>query len=906
MNRTRSLALASCSIAAVLAASPAQTVMAQTTADTDTEFDEIVVTGIRSSLINSVGVKRNADTVVDAITAEDIGKFPDQNIAESLQRITGVTIDRSGGEGELVTVRGMGPEFNSILFNGRRLATTSGGRALKFDIMAPELISGAEVHKTQSAKLQEGSIGATVDIKTIKPFQFPGFKAVASAKGLYDGMTKKMKPQFSGLISNTFADDTFGVLASFSYYNRESRYDQANTARYYKTTDPLDGVDYGEVYFPRNYDQIAKTETRERVAGTLVLQYRPTENVDITLDGLYSRLDVKYREDVFPHWFTTSTIRNPVLDENNTVVKADFEGAAIEGLVRQSDARNEVYQIGGNVDWQVNDSWQAVFDVSYSKAEHDPKKGWSDVVIGRPGNYSYDRSSGDLTPTMTYYGVDESAPLTAGWASLQGTRVKDEVLEAKFDNTYELDDAGPLVEIGFGGHYSDRTLGETELETEYPLPWLYGDSANKVGIPTDLLFTYDSDGFLSGGTGSPTQSWTSFNSDDVFAFLTSDTAISQLSEEDQATVRDIIARNGGYLPVPSPSAYKVNEELKSLYVDFRFAGDLGDMPWNIVAGLRYVSATSTSIGQQRFLLDYINVDSTQPDSRVAIMSDDYRDIEVGHTYDDFLPSINAKLDLSDDLIARFAWSKSLTRPELDEMSPLTSFDNGEVGQLTGSGSNPLLRPYKSSNFDASLEWYYQEGSYFSIAGFHKDVDGYLSDEEVAESVTVPSGNYDLLITRPINLDSTKIKGLEIAVQHMFSSLPEPFDGLGVMANMTFVDSSSSTDPSSGEKLPLIGLSDSQNFILFYEKGPIQFRVAYNNRERFLRNKPRSNTDGFYVDDYYQLDVSASYDINDTFTIFAEGINVTNQLYIENAEFANQTLKVTENGPRYSIGVRAKF
>lgn len=175
-----------------------------------------------------------------------------------------------------------------------------------------------------------------------------------------------------------------------------------------------------------------------------------------------------------------------------------------------------------------------------------------------------------------------------------------------------------------------------------------------------------------------------------------------------------------------------------------------------------------------------------------------------------------------------------------------------------------------------------------------------------ETVTVASGTYDFLVSRPVNLDSTKIKGLEVAVQHMFTDLPEPFDGLGVMANMTFVDSSSSTDPTSGEKLPLIGLSDSQNFILFYEKGPLQFRAAYNKRNRFMRNKPRSNTDGFYVDDYYQLDVSASYDIDDNFTVFLEGINITNQLYIENAEFANQTLKVTENGPRYSIGIRAKF
>ncbi|WP_308910868.1 TonB-dependent receptor [Pseudokordiimonas caeni] len=879
-----------------------QAASAQDAGSDEPAFEEIVVTGLRASLINSVGVKRDADVVVDAITAEDIGKFPDQNVAESLQRITGVTIDRSGGEGQLLTVRGMGPEFNAVLLNGRTLATTSGGRAFNFDILASELINGAEVFKTQSAELQEGAIGATVNITTLKPLSFPGFQAVGSTKALYDGMTEKVRPQFSGLISNTFADDTFGVLASFSYYNRKSRYDQANTASYFKTTDDLDGVNYGEVYFPRNYDQIAQTEARERISGTLVLQYRPTDTLEVTVDGIYSRLDLDYRQDVLPHWFETGTIRNPVLDENNTVVKADFEGTFVETLVRQSSSRDDLLGGGLNVDWQVNDRWNMVVDVSKSRAESDPKQGYSDTVAGRPGDFSYDRSSGDLVPTITYAAFDENAPLTAGWASLQGTQIKDEVLEAKVDNSYEFSD-GLLSEIRFGGHYSDRTLGSTWGETEYPLPWIFGDNSTRVVLPMSLFRTYDSDGFLSGASGSPTQSWLTFNSDELFAFLTSEEALSQLDDPDP--IRELIARTGGFDMVADPAAYKVNEELMSLYADAHLEGELGSMPWSAVLGLRYVRTASTSIGRQVALVDLINVDPSKPNQVVAIESDDYVPVRVKNTYSDFLPSINAKLDIRDNLIGRLAWSKSLTRPELDQMSPLTSYSGGEIGQLTASGSNPLLMPYKSNNFDASLEWYYSEGSYVALAGFYKDVDGYLGTGEVKESVTVPSGTYEYEVSRPINLDSTKIKGLEIAVQHMFTSLPSPFDGIGITANMTFVDSSSSTDVP-GEKLPLIGLSNSQNLILFYEKGPLSFRIAYNNRDRFLQSKPRSNRDGHYVDDYYQVDVSASYAINDNFSIFLEGINVTNELYIKNAEFKNQTLEVTETGPRYTVGIRGKF
>ncbi|PHZ86698.1 TonB-dependent receptor [Paremcibacter congregatus] len=866
-------------------------------------MEEVVVTGMRNSLKKSIDYKKNSSTVVDAITAEDIGKFPDQNIAESLQRITGVTIDRSGGEGQLLTVRGMGPEFNSTLLNGRTLATTSGGRAFSFDIMASELVSGAEVHKTQSAYLQEGSIGATVNIKTLKPMDFPGFQAVGSVKGLYDGMTGKVKPQVSGLISDTFADDTFGVLASFSYYNRESRYDKANTA-YYRKYDSveIDGQTYSDIYFPRNYDQIAQTETRERLSGTLVLQYRPTDDVEITADALYSKLDVQYRQDVFPHWFTTGTAKNPVFDDNNTVVKADFEGTFVESLVRQSDAKNELIAGGFNVDWDVSENWKMIFDVSVSKAESDPKKGWSDTVIGRPGDFSYDRSAGDLVPTMGYSNFDESDPLTAGWGSLQGTRIEDEVLEAKFDNNYFIEDAGPLVKVGFGGMFSNRTLGSTYGETEYPLPWIFADNSSRIVLPTSMFHPYDADGFLSGASGSPTETWPTYDSDEFLNFLLSEEAISQL--DDPEPIRELIARTGGFTMIPDPAAYEVNEKVKALYVDVHLEGDVADMPWSVVAGLRYVETKSKSIGQQVALLDLIPAPTT-PGEVIAIRSDDYVPVEVKNTYHDFLPSLNAKLNMTDNVIARFAFSKSLTRPELDEMSPLTSYSGGSLDNLTGSGSNPKLSPYLSTNFDLSLEWYYSDASYVAVSGFHKDIDGYIGSSEVSETVVLTSGTYNYEISRPVNLHSTKIKGIEVAAQHMFTSLPSPFDGLGIMANATFLDSSSSTDVE-GEKLPLIGLSDSQNLILFYEKGPFQARIAYNNRDRFMQQKPLSYRDGHYVDDYHQIDITASYDIDDNFTVFFEGINITNELYITTAEYKNQIIEVIENGPRYSIGIRGKF
>lgn len=875
--------------------------LAQEAENDSRKLEVIQVSGIKSSLVRSMDLKQDAGNVVDAITAEDIGKFPDQNVAESLQRITGVTIDRSSGEGQLITVRGMGPEFNSVLLNGRTLATTSGGRAFSFDILASELINGAEVHKTQSAYLQEGSIGATVDISTMKPLENPGFQAVGSIKGMYDNLRDKTTPQFSGLISNTFDDERFGVLASFAYAKRESGYDQANTARYYKTEDEIDNQSYGEIYFPRNYDQIAYNETRERKSGSVVFQYKPVDKLTISIDSLYSKLDLEYREDVFPMWFIPENARNPVFDENNTLIKADFADSFIETLVRQSQSTDELKAFGLNIDWEVSDNLRSTFDLSKSKASSDPERGYSDVVAGRPGNFSYDRTSSDLIPTMTFQPFAENETLTAGWASLQGTEIEDEVLEARFNNSYFLEDAGPLVEIGFGALYSERTLGTTWGETEYPLPWTFADNSSRIVLPSSIFRRYEADGFLSEGSGAATEWWPTFNSDDVFDFLASEEAINQL--DDPSIVRDIFERKG-FDMVRDPTAYEVEEELTALYADLHFEGEIGDIFYSVITGLRYVETESRSDGQQVSLVNLLP-DPNKPDQVRAIESEDYSSISETHSYDNWLPSINTKFELTEDIIVRLAYSVSVTRPELDEMSPLKTYGGGPINELTGSASNPKLEPFESKNWDYGIEWYYDEGSYAAIAGFTKDVDGYLSTIDFDESVKVPSGTYDYVISRPDNLESAEIDGVELAVQHMFTSLPSPFDGLGIIANTTFVDSE--TSASEGEEiLPLIGLGDSSNLILFYEKNGFQSRLAYNIREHFMQDKPLSNTDPFYVDDYEQIDISASYDFNEYLTVFFEGINITNELYIKKAQYNNQILEVTENGARYAIGIRGSF
>ena len=866
------------------------------------EIEVITISGIHASMIKSMDIKRSSDGIVDSIVAEDIGKFPDQNVAESLQRITGVAIDREGGEGQLISVRGLGPEFNSVLVNGRTMATISGGRAFSFDTLASELISGAEVHKTQSAKLQEGSIGATINITTHRPLDIGEFKAVGSAKSTYDDMSGENNPSFSGLISNVFGDGKFGVLASIAISKRDSRYDQGMNAGYYadQTLSLEDGSTLENVYVPQNWDQIVKTETRERKSGNLILQYAPNENLTITADALISEYDVDYREDILAHWFEGSNIVAATIDDQRTVVALEMgRDSATDYLNRMSKKPTSTKAFGINVDWIINDTFSVNIDVSNSKAESLNGGKTTDTVAGFSNSYAWDSTTGSSVPSLSFSEDLSPSLVKANWMSAFGWDIEDEITEIKADATYIVD-KGALAKINFGAMSSDRTLARTRYYTHWSVNCAYCGYPEAVDIPDSMFELYDADGFLSGANADTTSSWLRFDSYEMFDFLSSDEAIK--NSGDPEFVGEAMA-NYGYEALRKPYSYEVNEKVTSVYADFYFEGELNDMPWGVVTGLRYVETKTKSIGASVKLLDLIEVNDSG--EYTAVESDDYEAISISESYDHLLPSINANIEVIEDVIARFAYSQSITRPTLTEMSPETGYGGGKASALTGWGGNPKLKPYESDNIDLSLEWYFDESSYASVAYFQKDISNFIEDGIYNEKVTVPSGTYDYKMTRPMNVNSADIDGFELAIQHRMTYLPAPFDGLGFQANMTVVDSTSSADTVENP-LSLPGLGDSQNAIIYYEKDAIQFRIAYNNRNEFMQETDGGYGHPVYVEDYAQVDISGSYDINENFTIFFEGINVTNEVTHKRGLFSNHILNITETGARYAIGIRGSL
>ncbi|NQY87271.1 MAG: TonB-dependent receptor [Colwellia sp.] len=927
-------------------------------AETETQETEIIeVRGIRGALGRAMDAKREAGGVVDSISAEDIGKFPDTNLAESLQRITGVSIDRSGGEGQLITVRGFGPQFNTVLVNGRQMASENQSRAFSFDTISSDLVKSLDVHKTSTATMQSGGIGSTVNISTARPFAISGFKFAGSVKGVYDENSEETTPQVSALISNTFNEDSLGVLFAFSHQERKTRLNQAQTDGWLENVgvpnpQTESGQAYtGNIFSPRNYDHKVTTEERTRTNANLVIQYAPTDNLIITADALYSDFDVETNTTSYGHWFTAPNIEGfgdaagATVDANGTVIDLYQEvGLATDMHAKKFDRLTESSALGLNFDWDVNDNFNMTFDISHSSAERAANNGRGDQLslIGYANQVRY-QIDGNILPYASEF-ASANAAIYSGQQEIDGVAyldpshvdyqpgagvadhldaansrahvmlrrgwaVEDTVDQFRWDSTWLDDGDSGLVAVKFGAMYSSetKTLDRWDNEGEgiHCAFCGYPDEPNMEAF-SQYVFDAGSDflGDVSGSGRMPT-SWLAHDGEANFAFLE---AYSAANGNDISF--DAVKRN---------KSFEITEETVSLYVEFDFETELAGMPLSATTGFRYEATDVDIDGTDEPVTELNILDRTEmlPSYGAA------ESISTSTDYEALLPSLSLKLEINDDLVARFAASQTITRPTLDSLSPVTVIGTTrQGGNLTSSSGNAELKPFTSDNVDLSLEWYYADASYISAGYFRKNVANFiintteditfaladgslLTDPSTGNDVDNPDAADTTAVftnTFPNNSESAIVDGWEIALQHTFDS------GFGIIANATLVGSDAELDPSDiTQVFALTGLSDSYNLIGFYENGPLQVRLAYNWRDSFVQLLTQSNGDGVtIVEDYAQVDASGSYDINDNITIFFEGINLTEEYVHKRGRFANQLLLVEDSGRRFAFGVRGNF
>ncbi len=716
----------------------------------------IVITGsIRSALESSLDLKRNAQGVVDGISAEDIGKFPDTNLAESLQRISGVSIDRSIGEGSRVTVRGVGPEFNAVLLNGRQMPASSiadtgasNSRAFDFGNLASEAIAGIEVYKTSRASSPTGGIGATINIKTARPLDRPGQHGSLGIKGVVDSsndrLPESMKgdrttPELSGIYSNTFADGKFGVAVSASYQERDLGYNQAavgggwivsrgdagalgnaNNARPEDITNRPDPTDLYSL--PQNLIYSVNGVQRQRTNGQLTLQYAPMKNLTATLDYTYSELKLQNRRNELSAWFnfgpsssawTDGPIASPqfyseTLGPGTSPLRRGLADLAMAG----SDyaTRNENKSTGLNLAWKVSNSLRLEFDAHSSSAES-----------GADSPYGSNNSLGTASFNRATTAVDFTDDFPV--LSIYNSDINPELMKAtgsSFRNSYMLSEVDQV-----------QTKGEFKLEDGSKLD--FGLSLNKVKNRSAFANVQQDDwgGGQSDAGDFPDNIWKAEQIRPYFEQISGSgnpALYNQFFVWDFKTVRDLAAAARGdqalFLPTNEFSTdRRVEEESQSAFLQYVRDFEVMAMPLRAAVGVRY---EKTKVISSALVPVATGIKWTAPNEYPLVFAGSPGFTTLTGDYQHFLPSIDIDVDVTDNMKFRASYGESIGRPgwgDIQGGQTLTALARVDGG--TGQQGNPALKPLKSKNFDLSFEWYYAKGSYAAVGYFRKAIDNYI-------------------------------------------------------------------------------------------------------------------------------------------------------------------------------------
>ena len=899
--------------------------------------DDIVVTGIRSSLRSSVATKRNAENIVDSISAEDTGKFPDNNVAESLQRITGVAIDRSGGEGQFITVRGLGPEFNTVLVNGRIMATDNDGREFSFDVLSSNMIQRTDVYKSSLPQLQEGGIGATVNVVTARPLDGKtGLHVAAAAGGIYDGLAKKLSPDLSGVISWTNEDKTFGALLSASYTDRRSQRDFVDLNGWIFGPEGLINgtatstglgasslVTSGSIHTPRNLNFNREANDRERINLSGSIQSQINDNLLLTVDGLYSRFNVTTTNRFFGIFYTPRFI-GVSTDANGTVTGFNRPGSQFlaanpaltdpslkddrvtlsqnDNIVTGLQRKTESFQIGTNLAWDVSDRVQLKFDASATQATRNQPRYF--LVVGSLAQTSprFDLTPENDLPTASNLGpITDPSLMRAHYGLNEFVRVKDRGIEFHADGTYRID-SGIVKSLMFGAAYNQRRKTRTLADNSDSVCTYCG---YEVPIPANLVTPYSLNNFLSkaSGSGNVPQSFFTFDPAAVFAYISQPSTLAiprqgRTAAQQAAEAARVQALAGGPYGLRARPAQTldVQEKVVAGYINANFGGD----NWSGNIGARFVDTrvTSRGFGQQ-----VVSIFVNPGDDNLNFTFGAPQAIKVDNHYSDLLPSANLKYELTSRMFLRAAVSKTVTRPTLTSLGVDNSY-SGRITSATSGGGNPLLKPFRSTNYDLSYEYYLNDISYVSVSGFYKQFTDFLE----SQTLPVAFAGYTFQDTRTRNGQSGSIAGVEIGGQYTFDKLPGALSGLGVAGNYTYVTSSVDRGTNTSDtQCGYNGLSPhSANGSVFYEKFGVQARVSYNWRSSFLRqcfgaaSRPENRAA------YGQLDASLAYDITPEFQVYAQGVNLTSAYVHDYSVLEERFLLLQNTGARYLFGVRARF
>lgn len=884
--RRSAIALA---IAALLSAN-AHAQEAGQASDTDqdnqdaTELDTVVVTGVRSSVTQAQLIKQNAEQIVDSIVAEDIGKLPDNNVAEALQRISGIQIQRNYGEGSEIAIRGLTQVRTEL--NGRDIFTANDGRGLSFEDVSAELLSGVNVYKNPSAEMIEGGLGGTVDLRTRLPFDHDGMKLAGSIQYNHYDLADKGETAFSGLFSSRWQTGIgeIGLLVNLSQQKGSFRQDTISIEPWYDLTD-VPGHEGQNISVPRGAGINTTNGERDRKTGAIALQWRPHEDLEIYAQALRSDYEFSWLD----YSFFVYSGGNPmqpvpgssfVVNDRNEFVSGTFQNTPADSntsLTRRHSITSD-YSIGAK--WTVNDRLQLSTDLQYVDATTQSTR----YIVGT-GMVSTPRFTMDLSgdlPRLTVTDASGAEGYLTNSANYIGWKFhldnKDDNKGTEFAWRYDMDlafDDSFVRSFKAGVRYTDRDASNKGnvwrfmcLNNCAGAP--FSDYPNIPLVPNPTTDFFRGDGYTFGQT-----------------LTASDIAVGNYDET--------LAGFGASPLVFGPRNINTqSEQTYAAYGVLRFGSDAGALPFDGNVGVRVVRTELASIGVM-----------TDPNDLTSLLP-----INVQQSYTDVLPSLNLRFFLRDNLQWRFAASKGISRPSFDKLNPNLSLSVDTGGRRTGSAGNPNLSPMEADQFDTSLEWYFGKGSMLYGTAFYKKVDGFLADVTAPEAID----GVEWEITRPVNGDNGKIKGVELGYTQFFDFLPGWLSGFGLQTNYTYVDSeapSPTATDTNGQPLtvPLQGLSkNSYNVILSYEQPRFAARLAYNWRSDWLVTTAGNGTGNLpvYNKGFGQLDGSVRFNFNDVWSISLDGVNLLDTRRESYLGYESRLRDFVINDRRYGITLRASF
>lgn len=906
-----------------VAAGCAVLLMAAGAAHAQQAADNVIVTGIRASIESAISVKKNAEGVVEAISAEDIGKLPDATVAESIARLPGVTAQRDAATGRAknVSVRGMSPDFNGATLNGRAQASTGDSRGVEFDQFPAELLGSIVIHKTPNASLVDQGLASTIDMKTVRPLDFNKRTMVINVRKQSTGIDSGAPSNGSGdrqsfSYIDQFADRTIGVVLGYSKQKDigavQSDFGSWGTAT---KKDPSTGQD---VVVPNGFNDFNKTTSANREGLMATVQFKPNKDFETSLDLFTSKNSFSSKttgiQGGIPDGgggYDPSGVLSNATISNGVATSGTYNN--FKGVVRNDNTQGDdkLNSIGWNAKLKLGE-WRTAADIGRSEVTRQHTR--FETTAGQAGNataldtiswtgfdgknlssakyvtgFNYaDRNVTKLTD-VEGWGGGVSTPQAGYYAS---PTTKDKVDNLRFSGARNLD-MGMLTAVELGLHFSDRDKTRKTAEGAVVIPG--GDPYGAVTMP---------------GTASTTALATGIN---VATFDPVGT-IGSVYQLTPWTSTAILNKN-----------FKINEKVTTTYIKGDLEGKLMGLNFTGNVGGQLVSSNQTSTGY--------NIDGTACAGEKNQPSCTYSTIIQKHKYNDFNPSVNLNFDAGNDQVVRVGAAKVLSRANMIDMagnldlSYNTGADSSKPAGWNGSGGNPNLEPFRAKSFDLSYEKYFGKKGYVSVAGFYKALDTYIVRQgnivDFRNYITNPSAYATTMgtMTTPVNGSGGSISGLELSVNVPFSMLTPAMDGFGLMANTSTTNSAvtlpraglTSSDTDKATSLPLPGLSKNvTNLRAYYEKNGFSVSLGAKKRSDFLGEilDYQDNRQLTFVKGETLVDLQAGYEFNTGslkgLSVLLQGNNLTNAEFIRYNGTPDNVVQRTKFGKTYQIGLNYKF